>query len=161
MRKQRIYLETTLFNYYFEEDRGIDHINTVLLFGEIAAGKYEAFTSAYVVEELERAPDEDKRSKMLGLITKYGITVLNESDEAVKIAEIYTEKGVIQRKYMADCLHIAIATVHGLDMIVSKNLEHIVKDKTIRMTTDINVQKGYRAVRICSPTEVMEYGKKG
>ena len=58
MRKQRIYLETTLFNHYFDEDRGLAHRSTVTLFKEIAAGKYEAFTSDYVTDELERAPAE-------------------------------------------------------------------------------------------------------
>ena len=44
MRKQKIYLETTLFNFYFDTDREA-HADTVKLFKEIAAGKYEAFTS--------------------------------------------------------------------------------------------------------------------
>ena len=37
MRKQKIYLETTLFNHYFDEDRGFTHDSTVTLFKEIAA----------------------------------------------------------------------------------------------------------------------------
>jgi len=160
MVKKKVYLETTLFNFYLEEDKGENHVNTVRLFEEIAAGKYEAFTSAYVVRELERTEDEEKRYKMLGLIIEYGITVLDDSDEATKLASIYLEKGVIPHRFRADGIHIALATVNRLDMIVSMNLKHIVKRKTKIMTTYINVQKGYRAVKIYSPTEVMEYGKK-
>jgi len=52
MRKLKIYLETTLFNHYFDEDRGLAHDSTVALFEEIAVGKYEAFTSLYVIDEL-------------------------------------------------------------------------------------------------------------
>ena len=44
LRKQKIYMETTLFNYYFDRDRDA-HADTVKLFEEIAEGKYEAFTS--------------------------------------------------------------------------------------------------------------------
>jgi len=44
MRVPRIYLETTLFNYYFEKERDA-HVDTVKLFEEIKAGKYQAFTS--------------------------------------------------------------------------------------------------------------------
>ncbi len=43
MRATGIYLETTLFNFFFDEDRGFAHDSTVALFKEIAAGKYEAF----------------------------------------------------------------------------------------------------------------------
>jgi predicted nucleic acid-binding protein len=56
-------LETTLFNFYVDEDRDA-HTDTVKLFKEISQGKYEAYTSTYVTEELENAP-EAKRDKMM------------------------------------------------------------------------------------------------
>lgn len=59
MRIPKIYLETTMFNFFFEEDRDIAHESTVALFQEIAVGKYTAFTSAYVLDELEKAPPEN------------------------------------------------------------------------------------------------------
>ena len=65
MRRPRIYLETTVFNHYFDTDREA-HVATVALFKEIKAGKYEAFTSVYVTDELEKA-SEPKKSKMLAL----------------------------------------------------------------------------------------------
>ena len=73
MRVPRIYLETTLFNFYLDKDRDA-HADTVTLFNEVASGKYEAFTSTYVTDELEKAPEE-KRNKMLSLITEYNIAV--------------------------------------------------------------------------------------
>ena len=66
MRKPKIYLETTMFNYYFDADRDA-HADTVKLFKEIRSGKYEAYTSAYVMDELIES-DEPKRSNMLALI---------------------------------------------------------------------------------------------
>jgi len=74
VRKQRIYIETTLFNFYFDKDRDA-HAETVKLFKDISAGKYEAYTSLYVIDELEKA-QSDKRDKMIDLITQYNITVL-------------------------------------------------------------------------------------
>ena len=38
MRVPKIYLETTMFNYYLDTDRDA-HADTVKLFEEIAAGK--------------------------------------------------------------------------------------------------------------------------
>jgi predicted nucleic acid-binding protein len=154
MKTQRIYLETTLFNYYFDIDRDA-HVDTVKLFNEISGGKYEAFTSTYVTDELEKAP-EAKRDKMLGLITEYNIAVLAPNDEAVRIADIYIAEGVIPKKYRTDGLHIAIATINELDMIISMNFKHIVKRKTILATGKINNLNGYRAIEIYSPMEVVE-----
>jgi len=155
MRKQKIYLETTLFNFYFDEDRGFAHDSTVSLFKEIAAGKYEAFTSRFVIDELNNAP-EAKREKMLSLILEHGIPILETDDEAVRIANLYIEEKIIPLKYRTDVLHIAIATVNDLDMIISMNFQHIVKRKTKIGTGNINALNGYRAVEIYAPMEVVE-----
>ena len=155
MRKQKIYLETTLFNHYFDKDRGDSHLDTVKLFKEIAVGKHEAFTSDYVVDELKKAPT-DKYAKMMNLLTEYQVPVLGMSDEADRLADIYVAEGVIPQKYKMDSLHIAIATVNDLDMIISMNFQHIVKRKTIKMTGHINVMNGYRVIEIYSPMEVVD-----
>ena len=154
MRVQKIYIETTLFNFYFDTDREA-HLSTVKLFKEIAAGKYAAFTSRHVVEELEKA-QEAKRDKMLNLILEYGIYVLEATDEAERLADIYVADGIIPKKYHSDGLHIAIATVNDLDMIISMNFQHIVKRKTKVQTGNVNFLNGYRPVEILNPMEVFD-----
>ena len=84
MNKQKIYLETTLFNYYFDTDRDA-HADVVALFEECAAGKHEPYTSDYAVIEIEEASTE-RCEKMIGLIDQYRITVLPASKEADKLA---------------------------------------------------------------------------
>jgi len=155
MRKQRVYLETTMFNFYVDESKGYAHKSTVALFKEIAAGKYEAFTSTYVTDELEDA-QELKRDKMMQLILDYDIAVLAPTNEAVRVADLYIAENLIPQKYRMDALHIAIATVNELDMIISMNFQHIVKRKTKIGTGNINALNGYRIVEIYSPMEVIE-----
>ncbi len=155
MRKQKIYLETTMFNYYFDVERDA-HNDTVVLFREIEDGKYDAYTSVYVVTELSNA-EENKRDKMLNLITKYNIKVFDLSDAAEDLAKIYVDEGIIPERYLTDGIHIAVATVNDLDMILSLNFKHIVKKKTIEQTELVNVREGYRKVHIYTPMEVVEY----
>jgi hypothetical protein len=155
MRVPKIYLETTLFNFYVDEDRGFANDSTVALFKEIAAGKYKAFTSAAVMEELMKAPPE-KFEKMSGLIQEYGIVILALNDEADRLADVYVAEGIIPPKYHTDGVHIAIAAVNDLDMIISMNFQHIVKRKTKIATRNINALNGYRAVEIFNPMEVVE-----
>lgn len=114
-----------------------------------------AYTSAVVLEELEKAPPE-KYEKMAGLIQKYDISILALSDEADRLTDVYVAEGIIPQKYRTDGLHIALATVNDLDMIVSMNFQHIVKRKTILATGKINNLNGYRTVEIYSPMEVIE-----
>ncbi|MDR1329570.1 MAG: PIN domain-containing protein [Oscillospiraceae bacterium] len=150
----KIYLETTIFNYYLDTDRGEAHVATLELFRQIADGQFEPYTSYYVVNELEAAP-EPKRSQMLNLITEYGVTVLQQSGEAVDLAEAYVAAGVIPEKYRTDGLHIATAAVYDMDIIVSLNFTHIVKRKTKLATPGINALRGYRSVEIYNPMEVI------
>ena len=157
MRKQRIYLETTLFNYYFDTDRDA-HADTVTLFKEIAAGKYEAYTSDAVLEELAQAPTE-KRDAMLALVDEYNITNLQITEKVERLTDVYISKGIIPQKYRTDGVHIAVASVNNLDAIVSMNFRHIVRLKTIQMTREINVLNGYRPIDIISPREVIDYEK--
>jgi predicted nucleic acid-binding protein len=155
MRKQKIHLETTLFNHYFDEDRGIAHESSVVLFKEIKDEKYEAYTSRYVIDELTNA-QEPKREKMLNLILEHDIPILEPNDEAVRIADLYISENIIPQKYRMDGLHIAIATVNDLNMIISMNFQHIVKRKTKLLTGNINTLNGYHAVEIYSPMEVVD-----
>jgi len=154
MRKKKIYLETTLLNYYFDKDRDA-HADTVNLFKEIAAGKYEAFTSEAVIDELEDAP-APKRDAMLALVGEYNITVLRVDEEAENLADIYAEEGIIPLKYMTDGIHIAVATVNDLNFIVSLNFKHIVNMRTEQMVHLVNVRHGYRPIEITSPMEAMD-----
>ncbi|MCL2106406.1 MAG: hypothetical protein FWH26_05015 [Oscillospiraceae bacterium] len=155
MRIPKIYLETTMFNFYFDVNREA-HSDTVALFREIADKRYEAYTSDYVIDELEKAP-EPKKSLMLELLARYQIPVLETNVEAERLANIYVKNSVIPMKYRTDGLHIAVATVNDLDMIISMNFQHIVKRKTVIATGSINRMQGYRALEIYSPMEVIEH----
>jgi predicted nucleic acid-binding protein len=86
----KIYLDTSVFNYYYEIERSL-HLATVQLFKEISYGKFEPYTSLFVAAELKATPDEKivKRENMLDLIPKYNITVLPENDEAIRMADLY------------------------------------------------------------------------
>jgi hypothetical protein len=67
----------------------------------------------------------------------------------------YIEAGAVPSAYPTDAAHIAMTAVYGLDFIVSLNFEHIVREKTIRITGEINAREGYRAIGIYKPVEVL------
>jgi predicted nucleic acid-binding protein len=155
MKKMKIYLETTILNFYFAEDAPEKRIDTLKLFDEISREKYDAYTSDAVIEEISKATNELKE-KLLSLIVKYNIPILDEGSEVESLANLYVNEGVIPLKYRDDATHIAMATITGMDMIISWNFKHIVKRKTILMTNLINLREGYKNIDIYSPSEVIE-----
>ena len=154
MKKPKIYIETTMFNYYFDCEREA-HLHTVKLFEELRSGRYEPYTSEYVLQELRRAP-EPKRGAMLRLIGDFEIAVFDVDAEAERLADVYVAEKVLPEKYRMDGLHIALTAVKGLEFIVSLNFKHIVKRRTLLLTEVINTREGYRRVGIFSPMEVVE-----
>lgn len=155
-RTQKMFVETSVFNFAFADDSPEKHEDTLSLLEEIRQGKYAPYTSSYVLEELEAAP-EPKRIKMLTMAAEYSMIVTPPTEEATQLADMYIQEGIIPRKHLLDALHIATATVYDLDFIVSYNFKHIVKRKTVTMTEAINLRAGYRRIGIFSPTEVIEH----
>jgi predicted nucleic acid-binding protein len=154
VKKLRIYLETTLFNYYFDVERD-GHSDTVKLFEAIGAGEYEGYTSEYVSLELKKT-QEPKRGNMLGLIEKYNICGLSLDEDVTRLANIYTRNNIIPERYRYDSLHIAIASVHRLDCILSYNFEHINRPKTKILVGEVNIREGYNGISICTSKEVLD-----
>ena len=149
-----MYLETTVFNYYFDVDRD-GHEDTVRLFEAIGAGKYEGYTSEYAMIELRDAKDP-KKSNMLALTEKYHIIILDIDTESERMTDLYIHNSIIPANYRVDASHIASASVHELDCVLSFNYGHINKLKTKRMTEIINLNEGYKGVTICTPMEVFD-----
>jgi predicted nucleic acid-binding protein len=154
----KIYLETSVFNYYFDIDRK-GHTETVQLFKAISDGRFLPYTSPYVVTELEATPNE-KREKMLNLITQFNINIVTDNPDTVNFfADFYIKNKIIPPKFIMDARHIAIAMLNNLDMIVSFNFKHIVRTKTKVFTDTISKIKGFSPIIISSPVEVMKNEK--
>ena len=155
MNIPKVYLETTMFNYFVDETKEDCQV-TIAFFEAIGSGQFEGYTSTYTIEELESAT-EPKRKKMLALIEKYHIRVIDASSEADRLANVYISNEIIPEKKIIDAQHIAIATVHDIGMVFSYNFKHINKFKTKNMVPAINQNEGYRPVIITQPKEVIDY----
>jgi len=151
----KVYLETTLFNRFLEDNREYNK-ETKKLFEKIIQKEIDAYSSTYVMEELDKA-SEPKRSIMLNLISQYKITILEIDKRAYDLSETYIEMGIIPKKFRIDGIHIAMAAIYDMDCIVSLNFHHINKLKTKMTTEVIHRMKGYNNPFICTPMEVIDY----
>jgi hypothetical protein len=149
-----IYIETTVFNRYLEEGREFC-TETRLLFEKIAKRKIKAYTSVYVIDELQKAP-EPKRTQMLDLIANFDISMLEDSQEAQELADDYVNAGIIPARFRLDGVHVAITSINNIDCIISLNFQHINKLKTKTTTEAIHNIKGYNTPYICTPMEVFD-----
>jgi hypothetical protein len=152
----KLYLETTIFNFYYYGKAQKRQQDTLKLFDYFEDSTYQVFTSDIAFREMSR-DTEEKFRKMSTLIEKYGIIVLSTSDEINRIADRYIAKHIIPAKYPDDARHLAMATVNDLDFVVSWNMGHIYKPKTMVGVGFVNNREGYKQIGITTPTEVLEY----
>src|SRR5207244_13512576 len=84
--------------------------------------EYRAVISPLVVRELERVA-EPHRTGYLKLID--GLEQVELTDEAAILADGYISRGIFHRKYLADALHVAVASFHKIDYMVTWNFGHL------------------------------------
>jgi predicted nucleic acid-binding protein len=149
-----IYIDTSIFKYYFEHRSDFNYAS-VQLFKEIRAGLFKAYTSEYVIEELNISSVEI-RDKMLRLISEYNLTILSKNDLAITIANSYIEHNIISSKYINDAIHIAIASINKLDCIISLSYHSIVRDKTRLFSNYIDKVYNLHCTDIEAPMSIVD-----
>ncbi|MCY4423038.1 MAG: hypothetical protein OXC06_08220, partial [Acidimicrobiaceae bacterium] len=117
--------------------------------------KFTLVLSDVTQRELDQAPEAVQAvlSRLPFPQTEYAET----SGEAEALAERYVLDGALTLKSWADALHIATATVAGVDLLVSWNFKHIVNARRIRAFNGVNVRAGYSQIDIRTPREAIEY----
>lgn len=68
---------------------------------------------------------------------------------------IYTDTSVIGTAKHVEAQHIAVATVHRVDLLVSWNFKHIVSLWRIRGYNSVKPRYGYPLLEIRTPREVI------
>ena len=155
MNKQRIYLDTSVFGGFFDDEF---QEFTEPLFDRINDGEFTIIFSTLLEEELALAPE--KVRKLVQGINNVNTEFITETDNAVELATEYVAEKVVGQTSYSDCLHIALATTNQADLLVSWNFKHIVNIQRIRGYNSINIKNGYKPLEIRSPRDLMDYGNE-
>ena len=147
MKTLRIYIENSVIGGYFDKEFKIP---TGKLFDLFKKGVYKAVISAHTVTELDGAPDDVKTNLQTIDFEKHEV-----SEEMLALSQKYMAEKIIGKKFQGDALHIAIATVLGVDALVSWNFKHIVNLNKIRLFNSVNLHEGYAILDIRTPLEVI------
>jgi hypothetical protein len=108
-----------------------------------------------VVLEIMRDSDPAHRQKLLDTLRRHPITMLTGDSEIGRLADLYLVRGVIPAKKREDALHVACATVRGLDILLSWNFKHLANVRREALIAVINQEEGYtHPLRLLSPLEV-------
>ena len=132
MKKLKLYLETSVWNFYFADDAPEKRDVTIKFFEQIAEDHYEIFISDIVLEEIAKASEEHQR-RLFNLMQTHRPTELEITDEALSLADQYRAEGVVPQKAVEDAIHAAVATCYAMDALISWNLKHLANFRRMKM----------------------------
>ena len=151
--KQRIYIDTSVVGGFFDEEF---KEATIKLFERLENNEIIFVVSDLLDLELINAPQLVKEHLLKYSADKFQRVELTE--EAIKLAGAYINEKVVGKTSLEDCRHIAIATIHKVDVLASWNFKHIVNLDRIKCYNSVNLRLGYSMIEIRSPKDLVNYG---
>lgn len=155
--KPRLYLETTIPSYLVAKRsrdlRLAADQETTQEWWEQRRQDYEVFISEFVLMEAQRG---DARFADERLATLKGIPILPEIQAASDLAKQIISAKLIPPHAALDASHIAVATVHGMDYLLTWNCKHIHNVAIIRQIERLCERLGYTCPIICTPDDLTD-----
>jgi hypothetical protein len=139
--------------------RRLSHIEfeqaSLQLFEKVKLGQIICIYSDLTEGEIFNAPDNVKT--LFKNLPEENLEYVLVDDETLNLARKYIFENVIGKTSFDDCVHIALATIHKADILVSWNFKHIVNVYRIRGYNSVNLRSGYPTLEIRSPKDIIDY----
>jgi predicted nucleic acid-binding protein len=151
MKQQRIYIDTSIVGGFFDAEFEKE---TKMLFQRLENKEVIFVVSTVLGQELNDAPEYVKT-----LLQKYDKSCFEEIEltaEAKQLANKYIAEKVVGKTSFEDCCHIALATIHKVDVLASWNFKHIVNLERIKGYNGVNLKMGYSILEIRNPKELVK-----
>jgi len=151
MKQQRIYIDTSIVGGFFDTEFEKE---TKLLFERLKRKEIIFVVSTVLSKELYDAPEHVRN-----LLQKYDKSCFEEvqmTTEAEQLANRYIAEKVIGKTSFEDCCHIALATIHKVDVLASWNFKHIVNLERIKGYNGVNLKMGYSVIEIRNPKDLVK-----
>lgn len=152
------YIETTIPSYYVARPS----MNVIQASRQASTrawwdggrSAFDLYTSQEVLQEAKLG-DVDMARQRLGLLSP--LPKLELTEEVGELAHVLIDGGLVPEKAASDAVHIAVASVHQMNYIVTWNFKHIANPYTRDRMRQIVADAGFRLPVMCSPEELIQY----
>lgn len=151
-----VYVETSVPSFYYEVRTEPDMVarrEWTRAWWQVAALRHELVTSPAVIDELEEG-DYPCRSECLALIAPLPILVVTPAIE--DIVEAYIARHVMPADPAGDALHLALASFHRCDFLVTWNCRHLANANKFGHIRRVNTLLGLYVPSLVTPLELQE-----
>lgn len=151
-----VYVETSVLSFYHEVRTDPDMVarrQWTRAWWSVAAERHELVTSPAVIDELERG-DYPCRQECLELIGP--LPVLAIKAPVMDIVEAYIARHVMPAAPAGDALHLALASFHRCDFLVTWNCKHLANANKFGHIRRVNTLLGLYVPSLVTPLELQE-----
>ena len=156
VEKPRVYIETSMVSYLTARPSrdviAAAHQQLSIQWWENRRGSFDLVTSLLVLDEARRGHPEAaaRRIAALGSIPRLELT-----QDAQALADEIVRAGLLPDSAFADALHIATATAHQVDYLLTWNCTHIANAEILPRVAAICEGRGLALSYICTPEELL------
>lgn len=147
---KRVYVDGCAVGGLFTQRFGQD---TKPFWSAVQRGEITVIVSDVLGDEVEKAPRIVR--DFFDSLPESQMERVTATEEAKELAARYIAEKVVGETSFDDCVHIALATIHRADYLVSWNFKHIVNVDRIRGYNSVNMKLGYQQLEIRTPYEVI------
>lgn len=155
--KPSVYVETTVIGYltsWPQRDVTVaGHQQTTRDWWQTAFDRFDLFASQLVVQECAAGDQEAVRNRLEALAN---LRLLPTTEEAERLARDLLAGRAVPETEPEDALHIALASAHGVQYLVTWNCRHIANAAVRSAIERICRAAGYEPPVICTPEELWE-----
>lgn len=155
MAKTRVYVETTIPSFYHEDRTTPDIVarrQWTREWWEKAHERHELVTSEAVLDELAEGR-ADRSADRLALVS--AIPLLPIEAAVADIVEAYIQHRLMPADPAGDALHLAIASYHKCDFLVTWNCRHLANANKFGHLRRINTLLGLFVPALVTPLELL------
>ena len=150
------YIETTIPSYYTSRPaRDLVQIvrqNNTKTWWDGGCSGFNLVTSQETIDEASRG-DSESAGKRLELLS--AIPVLEITPRVEALVRRLLERGLVPSSVASDAIHIAVASVHRIDFLVTWNFKHIANPHIRQKLREEVASFGDNLPVMCSPEELL------
>lgn len=155
MPKPRAYVETTIPSFYYDfrdSPEVASRREATRRWWADSADQYELVTSVIVLQELAAGNSECVLLRLSLLADMEAFAYLPHVTE---IVQTYIEHKLMPAKPPEDAWHLALASFHDCDLIVTWNCRHLANPNKERHIRRINSMLGLNVPRLVTPLDLL------
>ncbi|NET62395.1 MAG: type II toxin-antitoxin system VapC family toxin [Symploca sp. SIO2E6] len=153
---ETIYIETSILGYLTARPSRdvIVAANTQITieWWDTRRSDFQLYSSQAVVKETSQG-DAKIASQRLKIVRSLALLDLNQS--VLDLAEQFLGRSNLPAKADVDAIHIAAATVHGMDYLLTWNCKHIANAQIQKKLAQVSFDLGYELPILCTPYELL------